>query len=68
MAPVPSELAYRRQGSSNNGVLLIAARRHLLSNAAVIISGFVRFTATDNETSRRSRSKAGRDSCAATAT
>lgn len=47
-APVPSELAYRRQGSNDNGVLLIALRGDTFSNAAVI-EGYVEFTALDNE-------------------
>jgi hypothetical protein len=48
-APVPSDLAYRRQGSNNNGVLLIALPGDTFSNANTI-NGFIEFTATDNET------------------
>lgn len=47
-APVPAELAYRRQGSNDNGVLLIALKGDTFSNAAVI-EGYVEFTALDNE-------------------
>jgi hypothetical protein len=47
-APVPADLAYRRQGSNNNGVLLIALKGDTFSNAAVI-EGYVEFTALDNE-------------------
>ena len=47
-APLPAELAYRRQGSNNNGVLLIALSGDTFSNAATI-NGFVEFTAMDNE-------------------
>ena len=47
-APVPAELAYRRQGSHDNGVLLIALKGDTFSNAAVI-DGYVEFTALDNE-------------------
>jgi hypothetical protein len=48
VAPIPSSLAYRRQGSNNNGVLLIALSGDTFSNAAVI-EGYVEFTAMDNE-------------------
>jgi hypothetical protein len=48
VAPVPSSLAYRRQGSNNNGVLLIALAADTFSNAA-LIEGYVEFTALDNE-------------------
>jgi len=47
-APVPANLAYRRQGSNNNGVLLIALPADTFSNAA-LIEGYVEFTALDNE-------------------
>lgn len=46
--PVPASLAYRRQGSNGNGVLLIALPADTFSNAATI-DGFVEFTALDNE-------------------
>ncbi len=48
VAPIPSSLAYRRQGSNNNGVLLIALNGDTFSNAA-LIEGYVEFTAMDNE-------------------
>ncbi len=48
-APAAAEYAYRRQGSNNNGVLLIALRGDTFTNAA-IIEGFLEFTALDNET------------------
>jgi hypothetical protein len=47
-APLPAELAYRRQGSNNNGVLLIALSGDTFSNAATI-NGFIEFTSSDNE-------------------
>jgi hypothetical protein len=49
VAPVPAKLAHRRQGSNDNGVLLIALDGDTFSNAATI-DGFVEFTALDNET------------------
>ncbi|MCH9685468.1 MAG: FHA domain-containing protein [Deltaproteobacteria bacterium] len=48
-APLPSELTYRRQGSNNNGVLLVALPADTFTNDSVL-EGFVEFTATDNET------------------
>lgn len=48
-APAAAEYAYRRQGSNNNGVLLIALRGDTFTNAA-IVEGFLEFTALDNET------------------
>lgn len=45
----PKNLPYRRQGSNNNGVLLIALPGDTFSNANTI-NGFIEFTATDNET------------------
>lgn len=48
-APAAAEYAYRRQGSNNNGVLLIALRADTFANAATI-DGFLEFTALDNET------------------
>jgi hypothetical protein len=47
-SPIPSDLAYRRQGSNNNGVLLVALPADTFSNANTI-NGFVEFTATDDE-------------------
>jgi hypothetical protein len=46
--PVPASLAYRRQGSNGNGVLLIALPADTFSNAATI-NGFVEYTSLDNE-------------------
>lgn len=48
-APLPAEYAYRRQGSNNNGVLLIALKQDTFSNGATL-DGYIEFTATDNET------------------
>lgn len=48
-APSAAEYAYRKQGSNNNGVLLIALRGDTFTNAA-IIDGYLEFTALDNET------------------
>jgi len=49
VAPVPRELAYRRQGSNNNGVLLVALKGDTFANDHTI-DGYLEFTATDNET------------------
>jgi len=48
-APLPAEYAYRRQGSNNNGALLIALKVDTFANNAVI-DGFLEYTALDNET------------------
>ncbi len=48
-APLPSELTYRRQGSNNNGVILVALAADTFTNDS-LLEGFVEFTATDNET------------------
>lgn len=48
-APAAAEYAYRRQGSNNNGVLLIALRGDTFANAA-LVDGYLEFTALDNET------------------
>lgn len=48
VGPLPASLAYRRQGSNNNGVLLIALPADTFSNAATI-DGFVEYTSLDNE-------------------
>ena len=47
-APLPADLAYRRQGSNNNGVLLIALKSDTFTNDSVV-DGFLEFTALDNE-------------------
>ncbi len=49
IAPLPAEFAYRRQGSNNNGVLLIALKSDTFSNDQVV-EGYLEFTALDNET------------------
>ncbi len=49
VAPLPAEYVYRRQGSNNNGVLLIALQRDTFCNNSTM-EGFLEFTATDNET------------------
>jgi hypothetical protein len=48
-APLPAELTYRRQGSNDNGVLLIALRQDTFANG-MVVDGFLEFTATDDET------------------
>ncbi|HEU5058566.1 MAG TPA: FHA domain-containing protein [Kofleriaceae bacterium] len=48
-APLPAEFAYRRQGSNQNGVLLIALRGDTFANGDVV-EGFLEFTAMDTET------------------
>lgn len=47
--PLPSEMAYRRQGSNDNGVLLLALKQDTHWCGAAI-DGYVEFTALDNET------------------
>ncbi len=49
VAPMPSDLSYRRQGSNNNGVLLIALNGDTFSNDSDL-EGYLEFTATDKET------------------
>jgi hypothetical protein len=48
-APLPSQLTYRRQGSNNNGVLLVALPGDTFTNDSVL-EGFLEFTAMDAET------------------
>jgi FHA domain/SpoOM protein len=48
-APLPSQLTYRRQGSNNNGVLLVALPGDTFTNDSVL-DGFLEFTAMDAET------------------
>jgi hypothetical protein len=48
-APKAAEYAYRRQGSNNNGVLLIALRSDTYSNGQEC-DGYLEFTALDDET------------------
>lgn len=47
--PQTSQLAYRRQGSNNNGVLLVALPGDTFTNDSTL-EGFIEFTATDAET------------------
>ncbi len=47
--PMPSELAYRKQGSNDNGTLLIALRQDTFFNGGTV-EGFVEFTSTDRQT------------------
>ncbi len=49
LAPMPSDLSYRRQGSNNNGVLLIALKGDTFANDSDL-EGYLEFTATDKET------------------
>lgn len=48
-APLPSQLTYRRQGSNNNGVLLVALPGDTFTNDSVL-DGYLEFTAMDAET------------------
>jgi hypothetical protein len=48
-APKAAEFAYRKQGTNNNGVLLIALKSDTYSNG-VELDGYLEFTALDNET------------------
>jgi hypothetical protein len=48
-APLPSQLTYRRQGSNNNGVLLVALPADTFTNDSVL-EGYLEFTAMDAET------------------
>lgn len=47
--PTPADLKYRRQGSNNNGVILVALPADTFTNDSVL-EGFVEFTAMDSET------------------
>lgn len=47
--PAASQLTYRRQGSNNNGVLLIALPGDTFTNDSTL-EGFLEFTSTDAET------------------
>ncbi len=46
--PLPADFAYRKQGSNDNGVLLLALKQDTHWCGATI-DGYVEFTATDNE-------------------
>lgn len=48
-SPMPSEYAYRKQGSNSNGVILLALRQDTFFNGGVI-DGYVEFTSLDNQT------------------
>ncbi|MCA9720697.1 MAG: FHA domain-containing protein [Myxococcales bacterium] len=48
VAPSAAELTYRRQGSNNNGTLLIALPQDTFNNEDMI-RGYLEFTATDRE-------------------
>lgn len=47
--PMPSEFAYRKQGSNSNGVLLLALRQDTFFNG-MTIEGYCEFTSTDHQT------------------
>jgi hypothetical protein len=47
-SPLPAEMAYRKQGSNDNGVLLLALRQDTHFSGQNI-DGYVEFTALDNE-------------------
>lgn len=47
--PMPAEYAYRKQGSNDNGVLLIALRQDTFFNGGTV-DGFIEFTSTDRQT------------------
>lgn len=47
--PLPSELAYRKQGANSNGVLLLALRQDTFFNGTMI-EGYCEFTSQDNQT------------------
>ena len=47
--PLPSDLAYRKQGANSNGVLLLALRQDTFFNGTMI-EGYVEFTSTDHQT------------------
>jgi len=47
-APIPSDMAYRRQGSNSNGVLLIALPGDTFKNDSMC-EGYLEYTAMDDE-------------------
>lgn len=47
--PMPSDFAYRKQGSNDNGTLLIALRQDTFFNGQGL-DGFIEFTSTDRQT------------------
>ena len=46
--PTPAEFAYRRQGSNDNGTLLLALRQDTFFNGGNV-EGFIEFTSLDNQ-------------------
>ncbi len=46
--PLPAEYAYRRQGSNDNGVVLLALRQDTFFNGGNI-DGYIEFTSLDNQ-------------------
>jgi hypothetical protein len=48
-SPLPADMAYRKQGSNDNGVLLLALKQDTQFSGHDI-QGYVEFTALDNET------------------
>lgn len=48
-APIPADMAYRRQGSNSNGVLLIALPGDTFQNDSMC-EGYLEYTAMDDET------------------
>ena len=46
--PMPAEFAYRRQGSNDNGTLLLALRQDTFFNGGNV-EGFIEFTSLDNQ-------------------
>ncbi len=47
--PMPADCAYRKQGSNDNGVLLLALRQDTFFNGHTV-DGYVEFSSTDNQT------------------
>jgi hypothetical protein len=48
-SPMPNEFAYRKQGSNDNGTLLLALRQDTFFNGQSL-DGFIEFTSTDRQT------------------
>jgi len=47
--PLPADYAYRRQGSNDNGVVLLALRQDTFFNGGNV-EGYIEFTSLDNQT------------------
>jgi hypothetical protein len=47
--PLPADFAYRKQGSNDNGVVLLALRQDTFFNGANV-EGYIEFTSLDNQT------------------